>query len=172
MQPARGYPRESSPRHHQRSTHAWTITSTHSMPSEEIRRGVSSTAAERRFPEWDLATDLLAEEAARGEHFTQGGGGKVRQGQPESPGDGEAIRASQEPECGEKRRVRERGWAGSVWPTQTRAGLGQPAGWAGMGRWAKAHLYIWTKFKISNSDLKFWFKFKLKSTLLHLNHLN
>jgi hypothetical protein len=49
--------------HHRRSTHTWTIASTHSMPSEEIRRGVSSAAIERRFSEWDPATDLLAEEA-------------------------------------------------------------------------------------------------------------
>jgi hypothetical protein len=36
----------------------------HSTPSEELRRGVRSAALERRLPEWDPATDLLAEEAA------------------------------------------------------------------------------------------------------------
>jgi hypothetical protein len=39
-----------------------------------------------------------------------------------------------------KRGVRERGWTGSVWPTQTWAGWVQPARWAGLGQWAKAQL--------------------------------
>jgi hypothetical protein len=69
----------------------------------------------------------------RGEHFAQGGGRGVRRRQPESPGDGEVIRASQEPECGEKRGEGEGlGWVGLTDPDPSRFGVNQLVGlgWA------------------------------------------
>jgi hypothetical protein len=50
--------------------------------------------------------------------------------------------------------VRERGWTGSVWPTQIRAGWVQPARWAGLGQWTKAQLQIEFKLKLQILILK------------------
>jgi hypothetical protein len=45
-------------------THTEVSSETHSRSSKEIRRGVRSARAERRFSEWDPAMDLLGKEAA------------------------------------------------------------------------------------------------------------
>jgi hypothetical protein len=126
--------------HHRQSTHTWTTASMHNTPSVEIQRGVRSAAAERRFPEWDPTTDLLAEEATtesvrwRSKRAQRGAFHPWwrRQSPQESPGDSEATRVAQEPECGEERGVEEGlGWVGLTDPDPSRLGSTSRVGWVG-----------------------------------------
>jgi hypothetical protein len=123
---ARGYPRESSPQHHRRSTHTWTTGEAHTLgpPQASTARLVRRSGEVRvwRRQRGDFPSEIQPRISSqrkqppnlfggggrgrRGEHFAQGGSGGVRWRQLESSGNGEAIRASQEPECRVKRGVR------------------------------------------------------------------
>jgi hypothetical protein len=77
-QPARDYPGRTSPWHHRRSTHTWTTANTHSKPSEEIQRGVSSEATGAgEIPSGDR-TPISSER--RGVPNPLGGGGRGPRG--------------------------------------------------------------------------------------------
>jgi hypothetical protein len=105
----------------------------------------------------------------RGENFAQGGGSGVRRNRRATARQfGRRTSLS----AGRRERWGRGAGLGRFDRSRPEPVQGQPAGWAGLSRWAKAHLYFWTKFQIPNSNLKIWFKFKLKSILLNLNDLN
>jgi hypothetical protein len=75
---ARDYPGRTSPRHHRRSTHAWTTANVHSKPIEEIRRGVrSEVIVAGKIPSGDR-TPISSER--RGDPNPLGGGGRGPRG--------------------------------------------------------------------------------------------